>query len=163
MLDSLLAKDKCLVLFSQNMADLLVAGNQVIIGRGGEWHLGSIHQVPACTRRKIKGSKARKEPRMFQVKAIVGSGPKIVEMELGELNYAQGCMVPKDIGTDWAWARVDAYVKCAYVACGQCLNPYTTAAGHKCKQCKTAVHNLCSQMYAGVRDLGSEKCPNCRN
>jgi hypothetical protein len=144
------------------MEGILVTGNEVMVGRNGEWHMmgpGVIHQVPACVRRKAK---TRNEPRLFHVTVNVGLGPKFIEMELSEGNYAQGCRAPSTIGDKWAWARVAAYVACAYVATGECPNPYATAAGHKCKQCKAPVHNLCSQTYAGTSDLGKDMCPHCR-
>ena len=140
------------------MMSAVFVGSEVVIKYGDNWYEGVVDQVPP-RRRKAAAS----APRVFRV--IVSSLPSpsnIIVTELNEDNYATGCIAPSSIGDRFAWARVSAYVACAYVASGKCLTPYSSAVGHKCVKCKKALHNLCSVKHAGERPLGSELYDVCR-
>ena len=162
-LDALRAKGKCLLLFSNDVLGRITVGSEVIVGRSGVWYDGVVRKLPGRRKRqKTKaGGNTNDELRLFHVQASGCDIPNPIAMEFGHENYAQGCIAPSSRSDQWAWACVAIYVACANVACGKCLAPYETAVGHACVKCKVAVHNLCSQKYAGVRDLGADLCFTC--
>lgn len=136
-LDTLLGKKKCLVSFSNDMLGRIVVGSEVIIGRFGSWYEGVIHQVPGRRKRQKLQQAAGSEPRLFHFMVFSDAILNPIVMKLVDENYAQGGVAPSSLGDRWAWARVNAYVACAYVECGECLTPYLTAVGHTCVKCST--------------------------
>jgi hypothetical protein len=156
-LQSLRDKKKCVLNYTANT--LISVGCEIVIKVCGVWREGVVHKAPLGRRKK--GT-----PSIFEVSVPSLASPNdMISTELGEDNYAMGCVVPSTIADKWAWARLATYVACAYVACNKCLTPYASAAGHRCCKCKTALHNLCSQGHHGARALvrGSELllCDKC--
>ena len=138
------------------MVSGIKVGDDLVIAYKDVWHEGVIVAVPLGRRRA-------NTPRMFRVSVPSLASPNnVIVTELLEDNYATGCVTPSTIGDRWAWARVDTYLACAYVASGKCDRPYDTAVGHHCIKCQAALHLLCSSKHGGRRALGSEVCDKCR-